>query len=177
VENDCYKIRTRLNVLLHEAKNGVTEAKLHAQAVVYAYAREYDLPGAIEFYNALNFCQDATKLDWGWINAMDSDMVAHEYLFVDMPCLECCHRMLAAACYQHDPDPNRKLAYFAAAVDSAPDPNTAHDIKQAMKAFAWDDATWLDKAEAVLFKLDDEVMKPVVEETVPEEETTEGSSR
>lgn len=177
MENEHTRIRTRLEVLLHEAKNGVAEAKLHAQAVVYAYARRYDLPGAVEFYNALNFCQDAGKLDWSWIYAMDSDMVAHEYLFVDIPCLECCHRMLAAACYQHNPDPNYRLAYFAAAVDSAPDPNIAHDIEQAMKAFAWDDGTWLDKAEAVLFKLDDEVTKPLVEETLHEEETTEDSSR
>ena len=176
MENEHTKIRTRLEVLLHEAKNGVVEAKLHAQAVVYAYARKYDLPGAVEFYNALNFCQDAGKLDWGWIYAMDSDMVAHEYTFVDMPCLECCHRMLAAACYQHYAARNYTMAFFAAAVDSAPDPNIAHDIQQAMKAFEHEDKTWRDKAEAILFKLDMEVTKPLVEETAPEEET-EGSSK
>lgn len=177
MEYESYKIRTRLTVLLHEAKNGVMEAKLHAQAVVYAYARRYDMPGAIEFYNALNFCQDEEKLDWSWIDAIDSDKVSHEYLFVDMPCLECCHRMLAAACYQHNPDPNYTRAYFAAAIDSAPDPNVAYDIQKAMKLFDQQNDSWKDVAEDILFKLDDEVTKPGVGEKLHEEETTEGSSR
>lgn len=172
MDNEHTRIRARIEVLLQEARNGVVEAKLHAQAVVYDYARRYDLPGVIEFYNALNFCQDGKKLDWDWVYAIDSDAVAHEYSFVDMPCLECCHRMLAAACYQHLPDPNYRLAYFAAAVDSAPDPNVAHDIEKAMKAFAWDDETWRDKAEAILYKLDVEATKPVIEEASTEDADT-----
>ena len=165
MKGDAAFVKARLGILLREASMGSVEAKLHAQTLVSAYGIKYGLPGAVEFYNALNNYRSEDDLDWSWTFPLDqNDAKDVRKLRVRLECDECCHRMLTAALYM-DLDKDMQDAYLSLAADTCMDPLREGILRGLVGG---DPSQWSPIAENILYDIDAELTRPVVSESAAE---------
>lgn len=163
-------VRNKIRVLLKEARMGSREAKIHAQLVVQTYMMDYELPGGIEFYNALNFCLDPEKLDWGWLSPLDKtgDNGVKTTPTPFDKCSECCHRMLVSALYGCRSDIELRDVYLSLAADRCPDWSSEEYIRRCIGKEGDDMDLGLER---ILYEIDAELTKPEVNETETEQDS------
>ena len=152
-------VKERFLILEGEMFLGVSDAKFHLQALAYQYGTAYGKPEAITFYNALNF-PDGDP-DFGWIDKLP-DGAGLRNITCDMPCNECAHRMLVAACYLKNTN-EKTAAYLTTACETLEDPALKDRIRSVVDKLVESEEFLMPLAEEVLYAVDAELSTIVSE--------------